>query len=187
MNWKDVEPHHFYLDEAVEKRWLHLDGDLEKELVGSDGGRGYEFDDERVVTDSFGIMSRNHREKLEQEGFYEVDDAVDDEDEVELNELNDRKPAAAAKSAAELNDRKPAAKSARAALVTVARDDVVELESDDDEVEFVGVCCDLTNEVDDRKPAAKSARATVVTMARATQKAEEVDEVEEADEENQGT
>jgi hypothetical protein len=69
--WKDVKKHHFRLDCATEKRWLHLDGNLEDELFGADGGRGYAFDDQRVVSNSFGIMSRTHHETLEREGLYE--------------------------------------------------------------------------------------------------------------------
>ena len=80
MNWNEAKQHHhFHLGKVSEKRWLHLDGDLEKELVGSDGRRGYAFDDQRVVATFLGITSRTYHEKLVQQGFYKEDD-----DDVEL-------------------------------------------------------------------------------------------------------
>ena len=57
---------------------LYRDGDLEKELGGSNVRRGYAFDNHQVVATCLGIVSCTFHKKLDQEGFCK------DKDEVEI-------------------------------------------------------------------------------------------------------
>ena len=70
VHYSEFKPGMRCFSYAVSMTWLHLDGDLDEELVDSDGSRGWDFDDKRVVANTFGIMSRAKHEQLAKEGFY---------------------------------------------------------------------------------------------------------------------
>ena len=47
-----------HLSRAVKKIWVHLDGNIDDEVVGVNGSRGLDFDDQNVVAARPIIISR---------------------------------------------------------------------------------------------------------------------------------